>query len=285
MAQALAPSRCLHERFDIRLQSIELMSKKQNIISLFWQKNEEVIKDFYKANGVYSLQEKSLSHILSNLFCAGPTYYYIIDQETSEIEFISPSVKEILGLDPAFLTFDDIVNRVHPDDLPFIGLAEAYNLKKMQELGPEIALDTKISYCFRELTAQNQYCLFQLQAICIGSHSQDNRPRILNVHTNISHLASVNSYNLTLTGIRNNAFYLQYNLHSKLELSQGKPGFTARELEVAKLLAAGLETNEIADRLYLSPHTVQTHRKKMMQKTGARNVIQLVNYFLYHGIL
>ncbi|HTG56774.1 MAG TPA: LuxR C-terminal-related transcriptional regulator [Niabella sp.] len=261
------------------------MNKKQNIISLFWQKNEEIIKEFYKSKEAYSFHEKSLSHILSNLFCAGPAYYYVIDQETFEIEFISPSVKEILGLDPAFLTFDDIVNRVHPDDLSFIRLAEEYNLKKMQELGPEIAFDTKISYCFRELTALNQYCLFQLQAISIRSHSEDNRPKILNVHTNISHLTSVNSYNLTLTGMNNNAFYLQFNLQSKLELSQGSPGFTARELEVAKLLALGLETNEIADRLYLSPHTVQTHRKKMMQKAKARNVIQLVNYFLHHGIL
>lgn len=53
-------------------------------------------------------------------------------------------------------------------------------------------------------------------------------------------------------------------------------GVTAREREVAGLLAAGLTNPEIADRLVLSPYTVQDHIKSLLEKTNVSSRQELV---------
>ena len=51
-----------------------------------------------------------------------------------------------------------------------------------------------------------------------------------------------------------------------------------RELEVIKYIAEGYTNNEIAEKLFLSPHTVNTHRKNIMQKLGVNNTAAIVMY-------
>lgn len=51
-----------------------------------------------------------------------------------------------------------------------------------------------------------------------------------------------------------------------------------RELEVIKLIAEGYTNNEIAEKLFLSPHTVNTHRKNILQKLGVNNTAAIVMY-------
>jgi DNA-binding NarL/FixJ family response regulator len=58
---------------------------------------------------------------------------------------------------------------------------------------------------------------------------------------------------------------------------------TRREKEVLLMLAEGLTTIEAANRLNLSEHTVDTHRKNIMAKLGVRNVAGLVKYALERG--
>jgi DNA-binding NarL/FixJ family response regulator len=58
---------------------------------------------------------------------------------------------------------------------------------------------------------------------------------------------------------------------------------TRREVEVLKLIAAGLSNNEIADKLVLSNATVKTHINRIFYKTGARDRAQAVRYAYQHG--
>lgn len=53
---------------------------------------------------------------------------------------------------------------------------------------------------------------------------------------------------------------------------------TERELEVLKLLAQEMTSKQIAEKLFISERTVETHRKNLMRKTGASNAIGLVRY-------
>jgi DNA-binding CsgD family transcriptional regulator len=51
---------------------------------------------------------------------------------------------------------------------------------------------------------------------------------------------------------------------------------TVRELEVLRLLAKGCSTVEIAERLSIAANTVETHRKKLLEKFHAKNVAELI---------
>jgi DNA-binding NarL/FixJ family response regulator len=58
-----------------------------------------------------------------------------------------------------------------------------------------------------------------------------------------------------------------------------------REVEVLSLLAEGFTNNEIADKLFTSRRTIETHRKNLIEKTGSRNTAALIRFALTHGIL
>ncbi|HLE95211.1 MAG TPA: response regulator transcription factor [Acidimicrobiia bacterium] len=62
-------------------------------------------------------------------------------------------------------------------------------------------------------------------------------------------------------------------------------GLSRREREVLALIAEGLTTSQIADRLYVSPHTVQTHRDHVMTKLDLHSRVALTKYAIRKGLI
>lgn len=60
---------------------------------------------------------------------------------------------------------------------------------------------------------------------------------------------------------------------------------TEREREILKLVAEGLTNNQIAERLVISPKTVDTHRTHIMDKLDLHSRAELVKYAIRHGLL
>jgi DNA-binding NarL/FixJ family response regulator len=77
------------------------------------------------------------------------------------------------------------------------------------------------------------------------------------------------------------------------EILHGKQGIsncngvvlTEREREIIAMIAEGLSNKEIADKLFLSTHTVNTHRKNIMNKLEVNNTAGLVMYAVREQIL
>jgi DNA-binding NarL/FixJ family response regulator len=59
---------------------------------------------------------------------------------------------------------------------------------------------------------------------------------------------------------------------------------TEREKDVLKLIAKELTTQEIADQLFISFNTVETHRKNLISKLNVRNIAGLVKYAVQQGL-
>lgn len=65
--------------------------------------------------------------------------------------------------------------------------------------------------------------------------------------------------------------------------SKGNPVLSSRETEIVHLIAKGLTNKDIADKLYLSVHTIKTHRKNIIKKLGftfknAAELVLLIGY-------
>lgn len=60
---------------------------------------------------------------------------------------------------------------------------------------------------------------------------------------------------------------------------------TEREIEVLTLISEGLTNVQIADKLFLSNHTVNTHRKNIMQKLGVKNTASMVMFAVKSGFV
>lgn len=60
---------------------------------------------------------------------------------------------------------------------------------------------------------------------------------------------------------------------------------TSREMEIVRLIAEGLTSQEMAEKLFISPRTVETHRANLMKKTGVKNAMELVRKAERLGVL
>lgn len=63
------------------------------------------------------------------------------------------------------------------------------------------------------------------------------------------------------------------------------PSLSRREKDIVMLLSKGKSTQEIADELFLSFLTVQTHRRNILQKYKMKNVAELMTYLLKNSLL
>jgi DNA-binding NarL/FixJ family response regulator len=62
-------------------------------------------------------------------------------------------------------------------------------------------------------------------------------------------------------------------------------GLSKRELEVLTLIAEGLTNAEIADKLFTSKRTIETHRQNIIEKTQAKNTAALIKFAVSQGML
>ncbi|MBN1821594.1 MAG: response regulator transcription factor [Prolixibacteraceae bacterium] len=88
-------------------------------------------------------------------------------------------------------------------------------------------------------------------------------------------------------------FYFNYNISElirnayihKLFPSKINHEFSTREIEVLELVCKELTTNEIADKLSVSPRTVETHRKNLIEKAGVKNLAGLIVFAIKNKIV
>ncbi|MFH2095015.1 MAG: response regulator transcription factor [Bacteroidota bacterium] len=74
------------------------------------------------------------------------------------------------------------------------------------------------------------------------------------------------------------------------EISDGKPTsekvrLTEREIEILKMVAAGLSNTEIGEKLFISHRTVDTHRTNLMKKLEVRNIAGLIRFAIKSGLV
>jgi DNA-binding NarL/FixJ family response regulator len=79
--------------------------------------------------------------------------------------------------------------------------------------------------------------------------------------------------------------YISPELLSTQRSNQDKVKFTKRELQILQLIAEGMTNKEIADKIFLSKRTVETHRKNLIEKTKSKNTSVLIRYAITNGLL
>jgi two-component system, NarL family, nitrate/nitrite response regulator NarL len=67
-----------------------------------------------------------------------------------------------------------------------------------------------------------------------------------------------------------------YELNTELSL---------REIEILKLIVLEMTTKEIAEKLFISERTIETHRKNLLRKTNSKNTVGLIKYAYQNNII
>ena len=258
------------------------MSSEKALYSI-WSKNENHL--FSSRPG--SLPAEVASQIVANFLCAGPSYYYVVELGLHRFVHVSPGIAEVLGADPETLQIRDIVERVHPDDLPFFARYEEVAAEFfLRKITPEQRAQYKTSYTMRLRHNDGSYRLILHQAVAIELDRFGRMSRILGVHTDIGHLVSGIKRRLSLIHLGNGPSFLNIDVNRAEDPFCPKASghaFSMRELQVIRLFAEGHTAEEVAALLHLSAGTVRTHRRNVLQKSGCANMTALVALCMREG--
>lgn len=105
--------------------------------------------------------------------------------------------------------------------------------------------------------------------------------------------ASENDFFAAIESVLNNEQYIQKNMQDillKEAMGQKKdtayiPKLTRREKEILQLVVDEKTTQEMADELFLSVSTIETHRMNLISKLGVKNAAGLVKIAIEKGLL
>lgn len=216
-----------------------------------------------------------------NLFQVGDYCYFVFSPPELRMEHVNESVTTLLGYTKEEFTFENFLEIIHPDDIQQYLNFEATITQFWKDLPPEKVFKYKTRYDFRIRCKDGQYKRMLQQVAVIQSDDDGAVLRTFVIFTDITDLKQTNKMVLSIMGLEGEPSYI--DIQPVQALTPHRSILTKRELDVFRLLVEECQTIEIADLLVISPHTVATHRKNILKKTGAKSVLQLVKLGLEKG--
>lgn len=171
-----------------------------------------------------------------------------------------------------------IDSRVHPDDTADRMRAGNFFLKMAYNIGPSKMKDYKLLTEYR-INSRNGYIrvIEQFKALEL-----DKRGNIW-LALCLMDIAPVND--ITSPAKFRLINYRTGELYSFPPREETKADLSTREQEVLKLISQGLISKQIADSLYISVHTVNTHRQRIIEKLNVSNTAEAVKFAYDIGLL
>ncbi|RDV16875.1 hypothetical protein DXT99_01820 [Pontibacter diazotrophicus] len=215
-----------------------------------------------------------------------PCVTSILDLRTQQFAFISSNVKEILGYGSCHfmeegITFYNTI--VHPQDLQITWKLRKAIWDFILTLPPSEQAQYKFNYDYRILKPGGKEVRVLAQNSVLQSDCKGNITHILGMYSDISHWKKSEQQVASLISTAHDTclFFSQEDndkFHPQSSLSK-------REIEIVKMLAEGYSSKLIADKLFISFHTVNTHRQNIMEKTKTKNTGGLVQFVVSHGLI
>ncbi|MEI8084808.1 MAG: LuxR C-terminal-related transcriptional regulator [Paludibacter sp.] len=211
---------------------------------------------------------------LLNIVSVGPFYYYIFDLQNSYIPYVSPSITEVLGYAPEQFTPEFFFQIIHPDDAPaFIHFGEK-SIEFLNTLSVDKIFKYKIRIDFRLKKSNGDYIRIMQQVVTMQTTETGGVNKTLGIHTDITHIKFEGNPVLSFVGMEGEPSYL--NVDISAAFLPTKELLTCREKEILYYIVHGRHSNEIADILFISRHTVNNHRRSILSKTGLTSTAELI---------
>ncbi|CAN5531070.1 hypothetical protein BH10BAC2_BH10BAC2_08980 [soil metagenome] len=214
---------------------------------------------------------------------------YLLDYTTGKYMIMSKSSRIILGYDPKEFMDNGIgftIDAYQKDDL------KLYNekmfpdrLKVLNTIPVTEHRNYVFSYSYRLKNIQGEYTNL-LQRNCFIKSDNNGTPLIsLGMVINVQHFKKENPVIQVVEKIDSEANSCETIYKKVYHLKEEDQLFSRREKEILLWIADGLTSKGIADKLFISEHTVINHRKNMLLKSGVNNVGALIAFALRNGII
>ncbi len=207
-------------------------------------------------------------------------FFLIIDFVQLSLLYVSKRSAAMLGIKPADLDPLNYFEATHPDDLFRHSLGRSLLFKRTQTLFAAEKGYTLLSTNLLMRNPAGAYSNLFLQCLLYYSMLPYKTVYMLIVHTDIGWYAKMkNGFHYYLG---NDLSY--FRLPDEELIAAGLP-FTSREFELIMLIKSELNSEQIAEKLFLSQHTVNTHRKNILKKAGKKNMQEVIFDLMDRGLL
>jgi DNA-binding CsgD family transcriptional regulator len=207
-------------------------------------------------------------------------YLCVFDMLHMKTEFVSQGSIKMLGVQPKDLTSYHLKEATHPDDLKRSELGLVKLFKISHELFVAKKGEMVISSNFRMRSPGGNYINQLIQCYLFYSHVPSETVYMIHINTDISWFIKMKHGYHYYVGDD-----LSYFRYPDEELLMTGKIFSEREFEIIKLVHEGLDSEQIAEKLFLSKHTVNTHRKNILEKTGEAHITDLIFSLEEQGLL
>jgi DNA-binding CsgD family transcriptional regulator len=207
-------------------------------------------------------------------------FYLIFDTIRMEVLFTSQRSHQMLGIKPENISPYHFKEATHPDDLKRNELA----LAKLFKIGHELFVAKKgemlISRDFRFRNITGDYSTQLVQGYLFYNGAPNDTVYMININTDCDWCKKVkHGYH----------FYqgddMSFFRYPDEELLATGNVLTDREFEIIQLIHAGLNSEQIGEKLFLSKYTVNTHRRNILLKTGNAHISDLIYNLKEQGLL
>lgn len=203
---------------------------------------------------------------------------FVWDLRLGEMIF-NKGFENLLGVPDEEINLEKFVALFHTDDQEYIyrlGQAAVHYSIKEPELNEEFCL--YVSHRIRK--SNGNYIKVLAQST---PYSIDSEGLIASFLVKVSNISFVDSsdavqYKFLANGLDTMLFHdLVFDKHKSI--------FTPREIDIIKEIKNGLSNIQIAENLQISKFTVETHRKKIMKKSGCHSAKELLLFCKKNGII
>jgi PAS domain-containing protein len=207
-------------------------------------------------------------------------FIYVADAIQMKIHFTSKGCKKILGITPDELSFYHFMEATHPSDIQRLNLGRSKIVRLAQDLFIAEKGYILLSTNYKYRIPSGEYSDFLVQCYLFYTTIPYKTVFFLKIHTNIDwHKKIKHGYHYYI------GTDLSYFRYPDNEMLMKGNVFSVREFEIIRLIEAGLDSEKIAEKLFLSVHTVNTHRRNMLKKSGRASIADMIYELHERGVL
>jgi DNA-binding CsgD family transcriptional regulator len=246
-----------------------------------WEARNKILKPVKKELYLELIEQ------VAHLFAAGSFYYFIFNFHSKEIEVVHEGTKAVLGLDPKELTLGKLTDIMLEEDQAKIHEKEmtAGNFL-FNTIPPEDIPLYKVVYLIRLQHADGTYKTILHQSKTIVSTEDGKIQQVLVIHTDVTYLNIPFDHKVSFISNKRPSYYALKTGFDFIPIEENcSKHLSQREKEIVKKLSEGKNFNEIAASLFLSPHTINTHKRNILKKVGCKNTTELVARCIREGII
>ncbi len=207
-------------------------------------------------------------------------YISIIECGTVKFLYNSKGSLPLIGVEPSELNASHYLEVTHPDDINILEWARIQFFRIEHEIFKAKTGSALYSYPIRMKNAAGEYHKYLGQDYFFYGSTPHPAVYAIQIGTIIDWCDKKKFHSHRYIGKDISFFRFPDE-----ELLKTRMDYSAREIEIIKLVELGFSSEQIADKLFLSIHTVNTHRSNILERSGKATLMDLIYELKDQGLL